>query len=1010
MRYRIGLNIGINSCGWAVIEHNEDGEPIKLENMGVRMFEISENLKDGLSLSKAPRETRSIRRRIRRRKHRIERLKYLIVNSNMLTQEEVNNLYNSTNLENIYLLRVRALSEKISNTDLTRILINLMKKRGYKSNVELEDYAKDEDGKVLTATKENQKIMKEKGYSTVAEMYLKDKKFKMILPDGTIIYKIRNTTGNYSSTVLRNQIREELIRILIKQQELNDLVTNDFVQKCLEIFDSQRPYDEGPGLRYSTTQVDKMLGKCIFEKQENRAVKASYSFEYFDFLKQLNNIIIEKTIITSNNKTTQKRKLSKEERQKIIKLAKYQSQIRYYDIRQELQLSDYERFCNLEYSSISEFSDSINKLAERKPKLEGFTAYFRIKQALYYVDNTLIERLSNEELDEIAYILTVYKSNERRLEQFEICNLHLPANAIQELLKISFIEIAYLSLKAIKKITPYLEEGYTYNSALEQAYPSFETSLCNINSEILNPVCRRAISQSIKVLKAIVNQYGKPDLINIEFSNELGKGKSEREKIKKQKQENLGKTSRIKEELQAQGIENPTGTEITKYKLWKEQTNYCMYSGKKIDIEQVFSSETQINYIIPFWMCFDDTYKNKILTFTSEVKQKQDLMPYQYIQKMRRDTEEYETRISMLIRVYSKKNRLVKKNITKEEMIKWRNRNIEDTQYIAKWITNYIRRNIQFVECSKYNNKVLIISSNLTSYINRKLDISNKIIIGNQKHALDALVTATVSKELLNKIIIYSRENTENSQFPIPWENFKQDMNNLPPIFVSRAPKRKVTGQAHDETIRRMQICGKEIKCISRTDIKKLKLNSEGEIENFSKNSKNTDKVLYNALKEEIKENGGNATRSFIKQFYKPKKDKTPGLPVKKVKLESKTRLPIKLKNQAIATNGSIIRLDVFKVENEGYYYVPIYVSDTVLPKLPNKACASSKPYEEWPEMREEDFIFSLYSRDLIYIKNKSPMNLHPTDGKRKHSNNRRNISVLHKGRYLRSNHKHNKQ
>ena len=35
MRYRIGLNIGINSCGWAVIEHNEDGEPIKLENMGV---------------------------------------------------------------------------------------------------------------------------------------------------------------------------------------------------------------------------------------------------------------------------------------------------------------------------------------------------------------------------------------------------------------------------------------------------------------------------------------------------------------------------------------------------------------------------------------------------------------------------------------------------------------------------------------------------------------------------------------------------------------------------------------------------------------------------------------------------------------------------------------------------------------------------------------------------------------------------------------------------------------
>ena len=36
--------------------------------------------------------------------------------------------------------------------------------------------------------------------------------------------------------------------------------------------------------------------------------------------------------------------------------------------------------------------------------------------------------------------------------------------------------------------------------------------------------------------------------------------------------------------------------------------------------------------------------------------------------------------------------------------------------------------------------------------------------------------------------------------------------------------------------------------------------------------------------------------------------------------------------------------------------------------KLPNKAATANKMLSEWREMKEENFIFSLYSRDLIYI------------------------------------------
>lgn len=66
--------------------------------------------------------------------------------------------------------------------------------------------------------------------------------------------------------------------------------------------------------------------------------------------------------------------------------------------------------------------------------------------------------------------------------------------------------------------------------------------------------------------------------------------------------------------------------------------------------------------------------------------------------------------------------------------------------------------------------------------------------------------------------------------------------------------------------------------------------------------------------------------------------------------------------------NGGMIRVDVFR-ENGKYYFVPIYIADALKKRLPNKAAMQNKPYSEWKEMKDENFLFSLYSRDLIGFK-----------------------------------------
>jgi CRISPR-associated endonuclease Csn1 len=192
------------------------------------------------------------------------------------------------------------------------------------------------------------------------------------------------------------------------------------------------------------------------------------------------------------------------------------------------------------------------------------------------------------------------------------------------------------------------------------------------------------------------------------------------------------------------------------------------------------------------------------------------------------------------------------------------------------------------------------------------------------------------------------------------------------PIFVSRMPNHKVKGAAHMETIRKEYIEDGKSYSVTKVPLTSLKLKN-GEIENYFNPA--SDMLLYNALKERLAMFGGDGKKAFTEPFYKPKNDGTQGPEVKKVKLKTKSTLSVQVQNKtAIADNGSMVRVDVFYVEGEGYYLVPIYVSDTVKPELPNKAIVAHKPYEDWKEMKEEDFVFSLYPNDLVKIRFKKEM------------------------------------
>ena len=196
MKYTIGLDIGIASVGWAVINNDKS----RIEDLGVRVFKKAEE-PDGKALNLARREARGTRRRIRRRAARMRKIKELLIKYQLISDKELENLYMMTDKsKDIWELRAEGLNQLLDRKEWARVLTNIAKRRGYQSNRKIDEEDK-EVGRLSKGTRENKRILEEKGYRTIGEMFYKDEKFR----DNK-----RNKGGEYNNTVLRSMLIDEV--------------------------------------------------------------------------------------------------------------------------------------------------------------------------------------------------------------------------------------------------------------------------------------------------------------------------------------------------------------------------------------------------------------------------------------------------------------------------------------------------------------------------------------------------------------------------------------------------------------------------------------------------------------------------------------------------------------------------------------------------------------------------------------------------------------------------------
>ncbi|MEI7682481.1 MAG: type II CRISPR RNA-guided endonuclease Cas9, partial [Betaproteobacteria bacterium] len=546
-----GLDIGIASVGWAVLAPN------RIVALGVRAFDKAETAKEGDSLNLIRRTAKLMRRRLHRRAWRLKKLTRLLHASGIAESVDPQKSQNAA-VRSPWELRVEGLDRQLSPPEWAQVIYHINKHRGFHwvsraEEKKADDDPKGEGGKVKKGLAGTARLMREKSYRTVAEMVMAE------YPDAQ-----RNKRGDYSKALSRVLLADELAQLFTRQRalgnpdapvELEQAILGNNDRKS-GLFWMQKPALSGADLL-------KMLGKCTFEKNEYRAPKASFTAERHVWLTRLNNLRIVVDGVT--------RPLGDEERQVALPLPYQQAgDLTYKQLRSALtkaglaEATEFQ-FAGLSYPSEKQKAEGDTKDPE-KAALVKVQAWQEMQSTLKKVGlETEWQGIAGaaitgapELLDQIAWILSVYKEDDE--VEAELRKLSLPGGdkMVQALLATRFEKFHALSLKALRKIVPLMENGARYDEACERAgyhhsqlhkagegketyLPSLYSGRDKWGRMVFsddldiprNPVVLRGLNQARKVVNALVREYGSPASIHIEMARDLSKPLDERRKIEK---------------------------------------------------------------------------------------------------------------------------------------------------------------------------------------------------------------------------------------------------------------------------------------------------------------------------------------------------------------------------------------------------------------------------------------------------------------------------------------------
>lgn len=813
--YRLGLDIGTNSIGWFVVwlEAQETGwKPIGLGPGGVRIFPDGRDPQSGTSNAVDRRTARGARRRRDRYLRRRRDLMRALIEHGLMPPGEAER--KALEALDPYELRAKALDAALPLHHLGRALFHLAQRRGFKSNRK-SDAKSEEKGAIKEGASRLRSAMQESGARTLGEFLARRHSSRQSV-------RARNrgsaTTAAYDFYPTRDLLEAEFDTIWRAQAVHHAALAEALRDDLKDIVFYQRPLRGPP------------VGKCALDPARDasdrdgfRAPWALPLVQRFRIAQEVRNLEVAET-------GQRPRRLSKEEGDRVMLALLGQNKLPFDKIRAMLKLPLEARF-NLESERRTELKGD-----ETAAKLSHKSCFGKAWRGLSLDrQNEIVERLLDEQLADDELLAWLQSA----------CGLSAPAAEAAAGVRLPEGHCR-LGRRALRRIVPLMQEGGSrYFEAATAAYgdhaklPTGELSATGRlpyygewlpdsvvgtgdprfagerrHGRVTNPTVHIGLNQTRKVVNAILAAYGPPKQIVVELTRELKLTDEEKQRREAEQRDNERKNSERRKLLADHG-QRDSMTNMLKLRLWEELNakdpldRKCPFTGEQISLSRLLSEEVEIEHLIPFSDCLDDSAANKVVCMRWANKAKGKRTPFEaFGTNPRIDGALYDwNAIAARATALPGNKRWRFEPEAREHFAQqggFLGRQLNETGWLARMAKTYLS-----AVCSPY--EVWVLPGRLTAMLRGKWGLNQLLPDHNftdaknradhRHHAIDAVVAALTDRSLLQRMAGAYDDERDRVVVPEPWEGFRDELDaRLRAMIVSHKPDHGAQGKLHEDT------------------------------------------------------------------------------------------------------------------------------------------------------------------------------------------------------------------
>lgn len=809
----LGIDMGIADIGVCLMD--ELNHEIVL--MATHLFDCPRNPKDQTSLASTRRQARSQRRNIARRAARKKHIREILMAHGVIPKGATAEWFSVRKGEqdNIQ-LRVKGLSEILSDRELARVLYGFASRRGYIDHGKADN---DKDaGKVKKALKENAEIMEANGYETFAQYLITQP-------------RIRNRQNDYSHTIDIDMVVDEVHAIFRHQRELgNELATESLEGEYLA------------ALRWltDTTMRDRIIyskvGYCTYLGEPvKRGSKSSISSEMVRAYQTLANVKIEHI----GSAATQ---IAPAVRNRIVhdlfKVSKNPKPLKWSQLRKRLDLADTDTFAGIRQS------DEAKDICVKVP------AWNVLCSTLHDLNPAVLNRLHDDIdlADAICAAATFASSSESFAARIAELTDGLSKEDVDALLELPygsklFTGYGSSSLKALQMLRDAFEDtniNRLYDAEVATGLYDARKALAakrNVPDDGLlkpyskyspictNPVVLRSCAQLRRIINSIIRHYGLPDTICVEVANDLKRTEHEKKLITSGNIFNRRANEKAKDDIvQFLGLadsDHVRGRDLEKVRLYNEQGGKDPYTGQGIDFGRMLTERdyVEIDHILPFSRSCDNSKTNKVLVLTKSNRDKANRTPCEWMtsgEQTAPNWDEFCIRMDVWAKgkdpkhYYSSKLAKLKEENFTNNIDTFISRNLNDMRYMSKDVAKWLADCLPFPDDGRRH--VFCVSGAATGLMRRVWRIGildeegKKDRDDDRHHAVDAAVIAACTPSIVKGIALISEEHATNRDTDrllnrsLPFPEFKQQVEAwIPCIVPTYSPTRTATGALFKE-------------------------------------------------------------------------------------------------------------------------------------------------------------------------------------------------------------------